>query len=282
MVTRLSRRRPPTPVWPIRNNGHRPVHYPSSDGKPMAESDLHRDEIVRLIETLQAVFADDADVYVSGDLLCYDEEGNPRRSVAPDVFIVRGVPKHRREIFKYWDEDGSPTFVIEVTSKSTSKEDEIRKRLLYARLGVRELFLYDPLAEYLAPSFQGFRLAGDDYLPIPPDAEGGLVSEEVGLRLVLRDGLLRLVDPVTGAVRLSPAERTALAEERAAAEVDAHIEAEERAEAERQAREAETAARREAEARAAEDRAARTAAEARAAEAERLLAQLLAERREQP
>src|SRR5438094_770635 len=94
----------------------RPVHYPESDGKPMAESDLHRKEMTRLIETLDDFFAAGADVYVSGNLLLYYEEGNPRASVAPDVFVVRGVPKRDRPIYKLWEEGAPPTVVIEVTS----------------------------------------------------------------------------------------------------------------------------------------------------------------------
>ena len=78
----------------------RPVHYPERDGKPMAESDLHRKEMARLIETLDAFLADRPDVYVSGNLLLYYEEGNPRASVAPDVFVVLGVPKRDWPIYK--------------------------------------------------------------------------------------------------------------------------------------------------------------------------------------
>ena len=44
------------------------VYYPESDGKPMGETDWHRNAIVRLIELLQSHFAG-RKVYVSGDLL---------------------------------------------------------------------------------------------------------------------------------------------------------------------------------------------------------------------
>lgn len=90
MLTRRRRRPEQVNGAPMASG---PVYYPSSDGKPLAETDLHRDEMVRCIETLSAAFADDPHVYVSGNLLLYSEEGNPRRSVSPDVFVVRGVPK---------------------------------------------------------------------------------------------------------------------------------------------------------------------------------------------
>ena len=65
-----------------------PIHYPSSDGKPMAENDAQRDAIMYGIGSLTRHFKDRPDVYVSGDLLIYYEEGNPRVSIAPDVFVV--------------------------------------------------------------------------------------------------------------------------------------------------------------------------------------------------
>ena len=107
---------------------HRPTHprrtgvyYPESDGKPMAESDLHRDEMVRAIQTLQDAYAGRPDVYVSGNLLLYYEEGNPRASVAPDVMVVFGVPKlPLRRVYKLWEEGAAPSVVIEITSPSTS------------------------------------------------------------------------------------------------------------------------------------------------------------------
>jgi Uma2 family endonuclease len=204
--------------------GHepRPVHYPESDGKPMAESDLHRKEMTRLIETLDNFFADRPDIYVSGNLLLYYEEGNPRASAAPDVFVVRGVPKRDRPIYKLWEEGVAPAVVIEVTSPTTRREDLAKKRTLYARLGVAEYYLYDPLAEYLDPPFQGYRLDGADYRAMATDATGALTSEALGLRLLLVEGRLRLFERQSGAPARSPAERVAEAERRIA-ELEAEL-----------------------------------------------------------
>ena len=68
------------------------VEYPSSDGQPMAETPVHRDAMIDAIrDPLQRHFAKRSDVYVSGDMLMYYEEGNPRKCVAPDVFVVLGA-----------------------------------------------------------------------------------------------------------------------------------------------------------------------------------------------
>ena len=48
-------------------------------------------------------------------------------------------------------------------------EDKGTKRELFAMLRVREYFLFDPLAEYLKPAFQGFKLEGDEF--IAPSSE---------------------------------------------------------------------------------------------------------------
>ena len=204
------------------------VYYPESDGKPMAETPIHRDEMMRLIQTLQDAFAARVDVYVSGNMMCYYEEGNPRLSVSPDVFVTTGTPKApERRVYKMWEE-GPPTVVIEVTSRSTRREDLVKKRGLYARLGVREYFLYDPLAEYLRPPLQGLRLEGGEYRAIEPDAAGALVSAALDLRLVLVEGRLRLRDRRTDAELLSPAEARRAEAARADAEAAARQAAERR------------------------------------------------------
>src|SRR5262249_39888885 len=78
--------------------------YPSGDGRPMAETPIHRQNLTDLIATLAARFADDPDFYVSGNMFVYYEEGNRYRCLAPDVFVVRGVSKsHPRRVYKTWE-----------------------------------------------------------------------------------------------------------------------------------------------------------------------------------
>src|SRR5919205_2502076 len=134
------------------------IVYPERDGKPMAETDTHRQVMMDTITTLADFFRDRPDVYVAGNLLLYYEEGNPAAAVAPDVFVVFGVAKGLRRTYKVWEEGHAPTVVIEFTSRATALEDQGNKRVLYAGLGVGEYFLCDPLAEYLVPPLQGFRL----------------------------------------------------------------------------------------------------------------------------
>ena len=56
-------------------------------------------------------------MYISGDLFVYCEEGDPRARVAPDVFVVFGVPNHKRPICKLWEEGEAPAFALEAASR---------------------------------------------------------------------------------------------------------------------------------------------------------------------
>ncbi len=88
--------------------------------------------------------------------------------------------------------------VIEITSQETADEDLEAKRQLYERLEVREYFLFDPLHEYLKRPLIGFRLIGDAYEPLPPADDGGLLSAELGMRLVPEGPMLALFRFRTG------------------------------------------------------------------------------------
>ena len=136
---------------------HDVVEYPCSDGQPMAETDLHAMCMVYVTCALRRWFErrGQEDVYVGSNNFLYYERGNPRAVVAPDVYVVVGVPAHLRDTYLLWNEPQGPDFVLEVTSPSTRREDEGRKRGVYAALGVSEYFLYDPRAEYLTPPVAG-------------------------------------------------------------------------------------------------------------------------------
>ncbi len=93
------------------------VHYPESDGQPMTESDPTRDYLTYCVEALNLFFQGRSQVYVSGNLFIYYEEGNPRAVVSPDVFVIFGVTKRQRRIYKTWEEGGKvPAFVMKITS----------------------------------------------------------------------------------------------------------------------------------------------------------------------
>jgi Uma2 family endonuclease len=175
----------------------------------MAETDVHIDALIYLREALKDYFREAPQVYVAGNLLLYYEEGNPAACVAPDVFVVQGVAKRERRIYRLWEEGQPPAVVFEITSRGTRLEDLGTKRAVYAMLGVQEYFLYDPLGEYLQPPLQGYRLQDGEYQRLSPGGEGELTSQVLGLELRLEAGRLCAVNPATGERLLTPAEAQA-------------------------------------------------------------------------
>lgn len=193
----------------------RPVkepRYPSSDGRPLSENTWQFRAIADAGGALMLRYQAQPDVFVACDLLIYFERGNPKKSVAPDVFVAFGAPNHDRMTYLLWEEPTGPDFVLEVASASTWREDLGRKRDLYADLGVPEYWLFDPKGEYFSPPLQGLQLAEGGYRPLPAQTENGrrvLHSKILGLDLIeqrdpakdhrlTRAYRLRFRDPATG------------------------------------------------------------------------------------
>ena len=187
------------------------VDYPSSDGTPVAESDFQLTPIAYARDALRDYFRSRPDVYVAANLFIYYEEGNREAAVAPDVFVVLGVPNHDRHTYRLWEERKVPHFVLEVTSRRTWREDQGRKRELYRTLGVSEYWQYDPTGDYLQPRLQGLHLVAGEYRRLAAKASAehrlSMSSAVLGLELRVSERGLRFHDPATGEDVPSLAER---------------------------------------------------------------------------
>ena len=260
------------------------IIYPEFDGEPMGETPIHRNQMAHVIEMLDDYYAAEPLAYVSGNMMMYYVEGNPKKCVSPDVFVTLGIPKlPERRIYQTWLEGKGPDFVVEMHSRGTWRSDVGWKLDLYRDvLKVPEYFLFDPLEERPnVKSLRGYRLVNGVYQPIP-ETDGRLASEVLGLHLEAAGERLRLYDPRRGVYLLDPREvREALAREeeaRRAAEVRVEWEARARAAADERAAQ-EARARAAADDKAVRESAARTAAEA---EGERLRREIEGFRRAKP
>ena len=189
------------------------VHYPSSDGEPMAETGIHVQAIMHLHQALQDFFAARPDVFIASDMFWYWIAGDTDTKNAPDVMVVPGIGNDDRRSFRSFDEGAIPAVVFEMASENTWRKDENEKYALYESLGVREYFLFDPEALYLSSPLKGYRLNNTAYRRLFPVSD--MLESELGFKLKAEGHMLRLYDTVTGLPIPTRAERARDAERKA-------------------------------------------------------------------
>ena len=187
------------------------VQYPESDGKPMGETDEHREEMIRLTLLLKRYFAGQ-NAYVSGNLLLFYEQGNPKKFVVPDVFVVKGIEAKQRRFYKLWVEHRTP----DCDPRSYFAQDK-EDRYHHETGSLPPIACWGSISS-LTPHrttsthrCRGYRLVGEHYDVVTPDAQGMLVSKQLGLRLRPESGHLLLHRLDTGE-RLLTADEELLAQ----------------------------------------------------------------------
>jgi Uma2 family endonuclease len=121
------------------------IVYPDRDGQPMSDNTLQFKWIVTIEGGLDALYIEDPNVFVAGDLLWYPVEGKPGIRSAPDVMVVFGRPKGDRGSYLQWTEGGvAPQVVFEIQSPGNRAGEMERKFQFYERHGVEEYYIYDP------------------------------------------------------------------------------------------------------------------------------------------
>ena len=170
----------------------------------------HEEAVADAIFALRNHFGEDGDTFVVSDLVVRHVEGDLRRSLAPDVMVIRGMQLREMGSYRVSQEGTVPGFVLEVLSKGTYVANGARKRTAYARMGVQEYFRYDPLGQTMAREHGGRRLIGERlvdgvYRELPIGPRGTIRSEVLGLDVRVRHQErepgwreLRFRDPKTG------------------------------------------------------------------------------------
>ncbi len=173
------------------------IFYPESDGEPMAETDFHGNLLMNLRMALDVFFADREDVYVTGNIMFYYVEGEPKEVISPDVMVCFGIPKGDRTSYKTWEEsDVVPWVVIELSSRGTWRKDCVEKKALYEMLGIKEYYIFNPLEPKAAPAFTAYRLENGGFSAVKIE-NNRVKSEVLGLELVVENRALRLFNPAT-------------------------------------------------------------------------------------
>src|SRR5436853_1679923 len=110
------------------------IVYPDSYGQPMADNTLQFEWIMTIKGGLDAVFKDDPNVFVAGDLLWYPVEGNNKLRTAPDTLVAFGRPKGYRGSYMQWREGGvAPHVAFEVLSPGNRYEEMVNKFKFYEK-----------------------------------------------------------------------------------------------------------------------------------------------------
>ena len=166
------------------------IVYPESDGKPMADNTKQFRYIVTIHAGLTALFANQPNVFIAGDLLWYPVEGNNRLRMAPDAMVAFGRPQGDRGSYLQWREDGiAPQVVFEILSPGNRAAEMQRKFQFYDRFGVEEYYVYDPDRGLL----RGWLRSRHGLQPIAEMI--GWVSPRLGIRFMLDGDDLVLYRP---------------------------------------------------------------------------------------
>ena len=267
------------------------IFYPETDGMPLPDGEFQAPLYSRINRDLMVYFQNHPGVRVNGNTFIYYIEGDPRRSVSPDCYVVFNLSDEamesieRNNSYLVWEVGKAPDFILEIGSPSTASVDLGRKRDLYADLDVLEYWQYDATGgDFYGEGLVGERLVNGEYRRIEMVVESdGRVwgrSEVLGLDIWWDDGRLRFWDRESESWLLSQEEEQAgrlAAEARVEEEISERLAAESRADSAQTRAEQERSERLAAETRAEQERTQRLAAEARLAELESELRRLRGE-----
>lgn len=167
------------------------LQLPEQDGVPL-ESHYHVLQADLLAELIYYLFGERDDYFCGRNMFIYfsleqaqeileyvQGERESVRYKGPDLFVALGVDgKKRRKSWLVWEEnDKFPDLIVEIVSPSTKEKDLSDNLELYAKVfRTREYFWYDEEAGEWA----GYRLVGDNYVPIEPNERGWRWSEVLG------------------------------------------------------------------------------------------------------
>ena len=225
------------------------LEYDPDEPEPLPDA-MEQDHILRDFMHVLADYCTESDrspdnFLSSNTILCYDPN-NLNVRVQPDCYLAFGVDVRairRRKIYLPWEVGKPPDLALEVGSESTSENDIVRKRRIYAQIGIPEYWLFDPTGgDLYGQPLSGELLTDGVYRPFDlttePDGVLKGYSPMLGIYLCWDEGILLFYDPATGTYLRNLRQERALRE----AEQSAHEQARSELRAELDAERAERAA----------------------------------------
>jgi Uma2 family endonuclease len=125
-----------------RSEERRPVHFPEEECVP--ESEIHLIVRVFLYDLLRFILSGRA--FVGSDQFVYFDGADPKRCVAPDVYVGSSDTPRPVRSWKTW-ERGTPSLCVEIDNSAVPDRNWDRKLAHYRALGVRELVYFLPEEE---------------------------------------------------------------------------------------------------------------------------------------
>ncbi|MYB66562.1 Uma2 family endonuclease [Candidatus Poribacteria bacterium] len=157
--------------------------YPFADGEPMAETISHAIQINSLFDQLYRLYHSDPYILLGLDNFIYYSEGDRKKCVAPDIFVVLGAKRTPpRRSFYTWAEGATPDTIFEFLSDSTKNDDRDRKVQIYlGEMGAKEYFIHQPDLERPAEFRGWYRDTSGEIIEMTQDTPRTLFSEKLNL-----------------------------------------------------------------------------------------------------
>lgn len=200
----------PEPVW----IDDLPILYEDEDEGEMGESNPHvgTDEILHVC-IVAHLRGGPLQAYANMNLYYLSGPPHPRTGskpyVSPDLMVVEPFHPLPETVASYTiGEDGpAPRLVAEILSQRSAQQRDLKEKLVvYARLGVPEYLIVDPIGKFMKPRLVLKVLQEDGLYRDEVDAGAGLASS-LGFRIFFDvDGRIRLRDEATGMPYVRPHE----------------------------------------------------------------------------
>jgi Uma2 family endonuclease len=118
-----------------------PIHFPVEEKVPEGKRHLLLRTALFLVLRKELV----GRAATGCDQFVYWNARQPRRCLAPDVFVKLGVEDSLFDSWKSWQQGGVPELAVEILSEFDTPEDRIERKIeRYHELGVREVVYFDP------------------------------------------------------------------------------------------------------------------------------------------